>query len=209
MLSSQDWFRNKRWSRRLEHEFFDKLARARSQRDQYLAIQALTLAKHEPVAALRLVDHYFETRKKDFHDIQALSARVDAYSSLGEMPKVIENYQAILAREAKRPSHKTTAYVDFPYLVATENLEDQFDFALTVLESRKRDVMFPLDRFKWHAAYALISANKGDLGGAQKHAESALSAAEADKSGFRYHQNLGLVGKEHKETLRALRKLQA
>jgi hypothetical protein len=58
--------------------------------------------------------------------------------------------------------------------------------------------MFPVERFKWHAANALIKAALGDSKAAKNHAIDALAAAEASHSGFRYHPNVGLVEKKYK-----------
>ena len=203
-MARDDWFRNKSWNTRIEEEFFEKLARARSQRDQYLAIQAITVAPRNPEAALRLVDHYFETRKNDRHDVQALLAKVDALKTLGDMGGVVATYKAILAREAEFPSRRTTAYVAFPYFVATKKIEKEYEYAVTVLDERKDDIAFPLDRFMWHASYALISSASGHEANAKDHALEALAAAEAKESGFRYHQNLGLVGKVHRPVVKDL-----
>ncbi len=206
-MSRDDWFRNKTWNAGIEEVFFEKLARARTQRNQYPAIQAITLAPHHPQATIKLIDHYFETRKEDFHDVQTLLAKVDAHKSLNDRAAVVRTYKEILAREAEFPKHKTTAYVMFPYVVATEKIEDEYAFAIEVLDNRQDDVAFPLDRFMWHAAYALISSRRGDDSAARKHAQLATAAAEARKSGFRYHQNLGLVGKEHKPVVKELIRL--
>ena len=203
-MARDDWYRNKVWNARIEKRFFEKLARARSQRDQYLAIQAITVAPRNPEAAIRLVDHYFETKKNDFHDVQALLAKVDAQKALGDVAGVIATYKEILAREDEFPTRKTRAYVGFPYLVATKKVEEEYDNAVAILEKRKDENTFPLDRFMWHASYALISSALGDQAAAKKNAIEAVAAAEAKKSGFRYHQNLGLVGKEHTPVLKTL-----
>jgi len=203
-VSQDDWYRNKTWNQDIEKAFFEKLSRARTQRDQYLAIQATTLASHEPRATLKLVDHYFETRSDDLHDVQALWAKACAQKALKDRTGVVKTYKEILAREREFPRHKTTAYVMFPYWVAREKIEDEYAHALEVLDDRKDDIRFPLDRFLWHASYALISSQRGDESTTRKHAQQAVDAAEARKSGFRYHQNLGLVGKEYKAVVKTL-----
>lgn len=203
-MARDDWFRNKSWNGRIEKKFFEKLSRARSQRDQYLAIQAITVAPRNPEVAIRLVDHYFETRKDDFHDVRALLAKVDAQKKIGDMAGVVATYKEILAREAEFPWHKTTACVAFAYLVSTEKLEKEYDYAVAVLDESRDDIAFPLDRFMWHASYALISSARGQEAVAKGHAVKAVAAAEAKKSGFRYHQNLGLVGKEHRPVVKTL-----
>jgi len=176
-VPSDDWFRNTTWNPGVEKAFFEKLARARTQRDQYLAIQAITLARHQPQAALQLVDHYFDTRNDEFHDVQALLAKVIAYETLDDRAEVIRAYNATMAREAEFPKHKTTAYVEFPYMVAGDGIEDEYTFALQILEERRDEPMFPLDRFMWHASYALISSRCGDRERAIEHAKLALAAA--------------------------------
>jgi len=84
-VSVDDWYRNEAWNPDIEKAFFEKLSRARSQRDQYLAIQAIELAPHLPHAALKLVDHYFETRKSDSDYLQVLLAKVFAYEALKDI----------------------------------------------------------------------------------------------------------------------------
>lgn len=60
--------------------------------------------------------------------------------------------------------------------------------------------MFPLDYYKWHAAKALIN-NDGS------EAQKALEVAKVKRSGFRFHQDLGLVGKDHEKTIKQLCKI--
>jgi tetratricopeptide (TPR) repeat protein len=196
-VSSHDWYTNTSWNEEIERVFFEKLARAKSQRDQYLAIQAWTLASFDPDVALRLADHYFETRRDDFHDTRALNARADAYRTLGNVPDTVRAYKEILALEEEAPNPKTNSYVDFPYFVASESLTDEFDFALGVLEKRKADLRLPINRFLWHAAYALIQDHREEHALASEHARQALDASEVEDSGFRYLMNIGLVGDEH------------
>lgn len=204
-----DWFRQEKWNEKIEQEFLAKLARARTQRDQYLVIQALTISKSAPTVALRLVDLYFDTKKDSFEDIRALSAKADAYLALGQTELAIEAMKSILAIERARPNHKTTKYVDYPFLVATQHISSEYHDALAVLDERKSNLMFPLDKFKWHAAKSLIHHSLREHDDSKRHAALALEAAKAKLSGFRYHQDLGLVGEEHKNTVASLRKIYA
>lgn len=206
-MSVDDWYRNRAWNPDIEKAFFEKLSRTRSQRDQYLTIQAIELAPYQPHAALKLVDHYFETRKRDFDYLRALQARVLAYEALEDFVAVVDTYKEILAREAEFPNQRSRAFTELPYFVATEEVVEEYDFALDVLQNKKDDLTFPIDRFKWHASYALISSRRGDISAARSHAKQAIAAAEAKKAGFRYHQNLGLVSKEHKSVVKELIRL--
>jgi len=199
-MSSDDWYRNKDWNDEIEEHFYSKLKRARSQRDQYLVIQALTLTESHPNVALHLVDEYFSSRKNEFDDVRALLARANAYISLGDIGNTMDAYHAILAREKEFPNHQTNTYVDYPYMVATQKVENEYVNAVNVLNEHADRLTFPIDFFKWHAAMALISKD-----GAQ--ASKALDAAKVKRSGFRFHQDVGLVGNGHEKTIKQLCKI--
>ena len=197
---ADDWYRNNNWSKEIEEKFFGKLARARSQRDQYQVIQALTLSGNHPEVCLKLVDHYFETRKDKYEDVRALLARKDAYETQGNIGATISSYHAILKREEEFPKHSTTSYVDFPYWVSVNVIVSEYKFALEILSKSYERLTFPLDYFKWYSSKAIIEKRKD-------YAEKALEVAQVKKSGFRFHQNLGLVGKEHHGTIKKLFKI--
>ena len=197
---ADDWYRNNNWNKEIEEKFFTKLARARSQRDQYLVIQALTLSSNHPEICLKLVDHYFETRKDKFEDVRALLARKNAYETQGNTSATISSYHAILKREEEFSKHSTTSYVDFPYWVSVNVIVSEYKFALEILSKSYERLTFPLDYFKWYSSKAIIEKRKD-------YAEKALEVAQVKKSGFRFHQNLGLVGKEHHGTIKKLFKI--
>ena len=197
---TDDWYRNKVWNKKVEDKFFTKLDRARSQRDQYLVIQALTLSRIEPNITLNLTKLYFETKKSDFENVRALLANVNAFKTLGLTNEVSKNYQAILEREKEFPKHKTTSNVDYPYWVATQEILKEYQNALDVLTNDNEQILFPIDRFKRYSALAIINND-------ESYARKALDVAEVKKSGFRYHQNVGLVGKEHNGTIKKLIKI--
>jgi hypothetical protein len=50
------------------------------------------------------------------------------------------------------------AWSQFAILVATQDLKEHFQVALNILTENQLSVMFPVDRFEWHAASALIKA---------------------------------------------------
>jgi hypothetical protein len=124
-----------------------------------------------------------------------------------DFPSSVAAYKSILAQEKAKPSHKTSAYLDYPFMVAVERLESEYDHALSVLEERKADVAFPIGRFMWNAAYALILSNKGKSAEARPHASAAVSAAQEQASEFRHHRRLGLVGSSHAQLVEQLAEL--
>lgn len=199
-MSSDDWYRNKNWNASIEEHFYSKLKRARTQRDQYLVIQALTLADNHPEVSLRLVNEYFESRKDQFDDVRALLAKANAYRTLNDLDGCISAFKEVLGREREFPNHQTGVYLDYPYLVATQKIENEYANALDVLNEHVDRLTFPLDHYKWHASKALIN-NDGS------EAQKALEAAKVKKSDFRFHQDVGLVGKEYEKTIKHLCKI--
>lgn len=206
-MAEQEWFRCENWNAKVEELFFSKLQRARTQRDQYLVIQALTLSRKHPEAALQLVEHYFATKKSDFEDLRALLAKAGALTSKDLIAEAVETFKAILSLEKERPSQKSRAFVDLPYLVASKQLVDEYPFALSILEERSKDVMFPADLFMWHASLSLIREASGDQEAAIVHAGKALDAAQVKKSGFQFHSKLGLVGEQYAHGVAAMRRI--
>ncbi len=84
-----------------------------------------------------------------------------------------------------------------------------FEFGIELLNEYIDRLMFPIDYFRWHTAMAVFKHSFGDSTEASKQAGLALDAAQIKKSGFRYHQELGLVGKEYKKTVKVLRAIYA
>jgi hypothetical protein len=56
-MGSEDWYRNQEWNQEIEESFFEKLKRSRSQKAQYLLIQAYYLVESHPDVVLRLAEY--------------------------------------------------------------------------------------------------------------------------------------------------------
>jgi tetratricopeptide (TPR) repeat protein len=188
---SADWFRNTTWTEATERAFEDKLRRAR-RKEQYLRIQASTLARSCPDVAIKLLDRYFQLPDA-FEHAQAHVDRATALLALGRIDEAIASYEAALRRETSFPNLQTQAWLDLPYIIATLGIRQHYMRALELLSGGKARLMFPLDHFRWHAARALIAADEQAATLARTHAERALEAAAHKHSGFRYHASAGLV----------------
>jgi tetratricopeptide (TPR) repeat protein len=196
---AEDWFRNEDWNAAIAGRFEEKLRRAR-RKEQYLRIQACTLASSHPEVAIQLLARYFLLPDK-FDHAQAYVDRATALKALGRIEEAADAYEAALAREVEFPNLRTQAYLELPALVAAEGLHSRFDRAIAILDEQAKRLMFPVDHFLWHAARALILASRGDRNGAAPHARAALEASSKDHSGFRYHPSVGLVTERHRDLL--------
>jgi len=190
-MSRNDWYRNTEWDASIQRTFEEKLRRARN-KSQYLRIQAGRLADSHPTIALQLLERYFGLGEK-FDWAQAYCDQANALLSLGRIDDAITSYESALQREAEFPQLQTQAYIELPFLIATRSLHEKFDRAVQVLLEHEARLMFPIDRFMWHAAMALIATTRGDRVSASEHGSRALTEARQRRSGFRFHPTIGLV----------------
>ena len=201
-MSSDDWYRNAKWNDETAERFEAKLKRAR-RKAQYLRIQACSLARSEPRVALQLLERYFELGD-DFDHAQAYVDQATAYRSLGHLENTVKSYEQALRREANFPNLQTQAYLELPFLIATTPIPERFDQAHALLDQFRERLTFPVDVFRWNAAYAVILTARSQESEASAYAQAALDAAAQEKSGFRYHQHLGLVGDRYPDLVREL-----
>ena len=207
-MGREDWYRNKDWSGATEAAFRARLSRSRSARPQYLRIQANYLADRYPLAALGLIDEYFETGD-EWEVPNAHCVRAQACLALGKADEAVAAYKRALAWEDARPRHISNARLDFPQLVASARIASEYDYALEILESRFQafDHEFPFTRYVWSGSCALIAHETGRAAEAREHAERALRAAAETESPFRYHRNVGLVENSSDDFGRRIRRI--
>ena len=204
-MSSDDWYRNRKWSPSIAEKFEVKLKRARK-KAQYLRIQACCLAETDPVVALELLNRYFDL-DDHFDHAQAYVDRATALRALGRITDALSAYEDAIRREAEFPNLKTQAYLQLPLLVASTPVPKKFDRALQILDESRERVLFPVDKFHWNAAYALILSRQERNSEASDFAQAALEFAGVEHSGFRYHQKSGLVGEAQRSLIRDLKLL--
>lgn len=193
-MGRDDWYRNAEWNAETESAFRAKLSRSRSGRPQYLRIQASYLSERYPLAALKLIEEYFETGDK-FDVPNAFCVRAEAYRVLGKIDDAVAAYKGALDWEDAHPHHISTARIDLPKLIAERRLSNEYDYALDILAARFKpmDHQFPSTRYLWNGSNALISSELGNVAEAREFAERALSAAAQTESPFRYHRTVGVV----------------
>lgn len=204
-MGSDDWYRNSKWDKKIAEVFEAKLSRAK-RKPQYLRIQASMLAEPEPEIALDLLDRYFDL-DDDFDHAPAFVDQATAFLKLGRIEDAIDAYENALRREEEFPNVKTQAFIELPFLIVTYSITERFDQAIKLLEDSVNLLTFPIEYYKWNASLALVLASQSNYCEARRYACSALDAANKDASGFRYHPDLGLVGKHYKTVTRELKRL--
>jgi len=200
-MATGDWYRNNNWNAEIEEKFFEKLSKSRSQRDQYIVIQAITLARKKPQAALNLIELYYNTKTTNYHDDQALLTRIDAHKTLGDESTVLSLYKNALALDISSINFK----LDFIFYVTAKHIETEYKAAYQLLPETLDDLVFIIDEFRWNFAKAILVYNQGNSLEATKYALKAIELSKIEKSGFKYHPSIGLVDKKYNYIIRILK----
>jgi tetratricopeptide (TPR) repeat protein len=188
-----DWYRNTTWDDATRDAFLARLARSRTQRDQYIVLQALTLAPVVPEAALELVELYFETRTDDFDDGRAEFARSQALLALGRIDDVADALRKTVALDAANDGLKTGAAQKYAAHVITHRMTDRYAEIDALLGDAPDRFLMPVEGHGWYAARAVIAEFAGDRDQARHYARAALREAARETSDLPGHPKLGLV----------------
>lgn len=207
-VSRDDWYRSRSWSAEVEAAFYARLRRSRTDfnKAQYLRIQASYLTSVRPEIALRLFDECLALGSR-FEQAPALAGKAEAYLAAGDIEQAARMYEASIALEREYPSVRTNAYIDFAVLVAVQRMKERYLLILEILDERARELTFPVDRYRYFGARALVLREQGLLNDAKANAEVALAAVSESHSGFIYHRDVGLVERTDDDFGRRVRAL--
>jgi tetratricopeptide (TPR) repeat protein len=189
LMRKIEWYRNEVWDKNIEKNFNVHLKRVRLKQD-YLRIQASYLTDNAPVAALALLDRYFELGMH-FDMAHAWYDRAVAYSSVGKTYFALDAYTKALQEEELNSTRLTQSYLGLPMLVADDAAEAWYPMAIDVLERHAGRLVSHRDYFEWNASYALIMSDKGYVEDAIKYALEAIQAKEDHTNGRKHHINVG------------------
>jgi tetratricopeptide (TPR) repeat protein len=191
----KDWFRRTVWSTQDAQEFEEALLRSRpGKRPQYLRIQAAHLADSSVDApALQLLERILSDFPDDYFIAQVHSQRGDILVRLGKVDEAIQAYRDAMNAQREKPNCGTNAYLNFAWLVATTSRKALFSEAIKVLEEFGEAEPFPIQQFLHLGSKAIIHSMWGNSTQAADFARKALLAMNAQDSGFRYHNKVGLA----------------
>ena len=192
-----DWFRKASWSKADSEDFETRLSRARTtSRPQYLRIQAVHLfetGSKELIGVARVLAKRVTSEYLD--DIQTGPAHHllgQCHEALGAFPAALDEFRLAVDWEVQVPTVRTDAYLDFAWLVARQRLVEQFPEAVDLLTRFEDRPVFPIQRYRYHGALAIIADERSDREVAHAAAHAALLAARETSSPFRFHPALGL-----------------
>ena len=197
MSAHRDWFRKTAWSAQHAADFERNLARSRSQRAQYIKIQAQTLADTGKAqladAAIQLAHRYLKEDPRGFFETQAHLTIAKASGTKGDVSAALQAYRNAVEAEARKPGLRCCAYLEFAWFVATRGLLEAFDDVLSAMNaSQEADLIFPIAQYKYFGALALISNELKDREHARRMARNALEA-KARAAPFSRHKGVGVV----------------
>jgi tetratricopeptide (TPR) repeat protein len=192
-----DWYRKTSWSAADSDDFERRLARARREsRAQYLRIQAACLfqtgAKELVTAAATLATRVTDEYKDLIQTGQAHQLLGQCYEASGDIAAAIAEFRKAVDWERQMPFVQTDAYLDFAWLVARHGAVDHFPETLELLTRFCERPVFPIQRYRYHGALALIAHARAEIEVARTAARAALDASRETSSPFRFHRRLGL-----------------
>ena len=207
---SNDWYRRKTWTKTDEEEFFIKLKRSRGQHNkaQYLRIQAGYLEDKYPVESLRLLDMLVNDFPEQSQLSQTFLQKAHCFISISKNDEAINFFRKVLEQEKIFPNALTQGYLDFPLFIVANELKELFNEAKEILLKNTKRLMFPVDRYRYHTALAIIEWEFRNIVEAKEHAILANEASKEKKSGFRYHPEVGLVEKKSKKIQKLLKEIE-
>ncbi len=209
---AMDWFRRTTWTELDASEFEARLKRARANgRPQYVFIQGSTLFDTADIRLVRVALTLAERCATDFpkhiHRSAAFYLKGKCLERLDDLPGALAAYRLAVEAEREGGCVITDAYLSFAWVVAIREVRTHQVEARALLDEFAKRPAFPVQRFRHHAARALILAQTETGTGFATDARAALSAATADRSGFVWHQDLGLVGDRYEDVRSRLQSL--
>lgn len=193
-MKNTDWYNNRTWNTSIEKEFFDKLSRARSNKYQYLYIQAAKLADKYPSKSLALFEYYFDGRTDYYFDAAAFAYKAKAHISLNQVDKAIAAFEASLSSLATHGGIDPSADLHYPFFIASHELTQHYSRALEIVTNIKHEPLLLWAKFKYYAALAILSHESGALNmSTRQYIDNAIAAYEQQTSGLPYHQKVGVV----------------
>lgn len=177
-MAADDWYRQSKWTAEGAALFEEKIGRARSQKSQYLMLQAYHLIDARPDVSLHLLDRAERAADPRYPDPRLGNFRAMAELRLGNIEKVIAAYKQSIAQQEADGGIFTSSLLDYAFTVACFGIEEEFQSALAALEPYPGGSPFPNSDAQAYAAMAMILSEQGNASEAAARAKQALAALQ-------------------------------
>ena len=161
-MAADDWYRQTEWTEQSAALFEEKIARARSQKAQYFAIQAILLWPKHPDVALALAERGIAASEEGWIDPRLPMARAYARLQLGQVDAVLAEFEQTIALQRRQGGLYTSAALDYVFTAAYFEREDHYEKALAILDDFRPGSPFPNTDCQALGALAMILTDMGD-----------------------------------------------
>lgn len=203
---TDDWFRNTKWDEKEKERFFERLNRSRRDfhKAQYARIKAhgllQTRKKKLVLGSIELCELVVEKWPVRTELASCFLQLAEGYAFLGKNEEAIHYFEKCLEHEKAFPNAQTSVVTSFPEYIVQNKLTEHYDEAMQILQfgkERAGSYTWPYQFFLFHGLQALIHSYRNENEKAISEAKKALEYSKQKQSGFRYHQEIGLVPRSH------------
>jgi glutamyl/glutaminyl-tRNA synthetase len=212
-MADLDWYRQESWTDEAASNFEMQLSRTRGQRDEYLRIQAVTLAETNRTEnagpAIQLAKRHLEQQPEGISAAQMHAIMARAHVTLHDNDSALAAYLDAIRLEHARPNVRGCHYLEFAWFVATNCISGLYDEVLKAIANNKddKDLIFPANQYRYFASLALIAADSDDMTTARRMAKNALKATSVDTGPFWRLPALGIFNSTKDINLQRLQQL--
>ena len=175
-MGADDWYRMTDWTEEGAANFEKKIERARSQKAQYLTLQAYHLLDRRPDISLKLLDRAEEADVERYEGGRINNFRAEANLRLGNIEKVLSSYEDSMREQRVPGAIVTSSALDYAFVVAYFRIADKYDVALDIVRNFPGSP-FPNSAAQALGAHAMILSERGEAG-AGDLARDALGALD-------------------------------
>jgi len=210
IMGRDDWYRNESWNSEIEEAFEAKLKRCRSQKSQYLLIQAsyLLCSKDKTTinAGLCMMERFFNEYPNEISDrIRAWQFLGDYYMRSKDYSNAEIYFQKILdyCRTKKFYSFDRQTELKIAEIILITDQTQRFDEAYMILQNfpsiGPERTFFNNQLFYYHDLAARLCFTMKKLSEAKQHALKAIELAQIKEPQLPRHPTVGLVDASKKQ----------
>ncbi|WP_024465781.1 hypothetical protein [Treponema pedis] len=181
-MADENWYRNEVWNDEIQKRFTDKLNKARSQKTQYLKIQAFYLLDKYPNIALKLIQHSREIKIDEFWEQEFCLYESKAYYALKENSLAIKKAFESIEWRRKKTGTITENIYWLSELVLRLEEKSEYQKCLKIMKEMHEETPFPIIEYKYHGYMALLLNELGNVNDSISEALIAIDWANRDKN---------------------------